>query len=70
MWFLARPPVLPPRPQPVECEHVWSNWSKPTKDTVTTHWGAGYSGAGSSTRSAIAQNRHCLRCNIYETRLA
>lgn len=57
-----------PEPAPSgECAHLWSNWSEPVECEVRHH----YTYSGTSTeRAGWSQDRHCLKCNIYERRLA
>lgn len=55
-------------PPSSECQHLWSNWTDPKAVNVTSY--SIFGSSGSYEREGWAQDRHCLKCNAYERRLA
>jgi hypothetical protein len=54
------------------CVHSWSNWSAPQECAIrhtSFGWMSSYKDSESIDRSGYAQERHCLRCNLFEKRL-
>lgn len=53
-----------------ECQHSWSNWSNPESVSVRITSFGMFTDAAGMDRDGWAQDRHCLKCNIYERRIA
>lgn len=63
-WQRIVPPVSN------ECTHLWSNWSEPGECRVKL-WTPTWNGTASeSEREGWSQDRNCLKCNLYERRVA
>lgn len=50
-----------------DCEHSFSNWSAPVEIEVNVS--TAYPSYAGVTRAGWVQDRHCLKCNLYERRL-
>jgi len=52
-----------------ECQHSFSNWSAPAEIEVASYNSYSQLASGLPTmRSGWVQDRHCVKCNLYERR--